>query len=331
MSVTIKDVAKKAGVGITTVSRAMNDKSEILEETKKNILKIADELGYRPNSLAKSLVTRKSKTIGVLIPDSMYSFFSDMVQGIADENLLRGYSIVLSHSQGDADRELEYIRILEERRVDGMLIYPVQEDDRYIGELKKSSIPFVFLNRHTNELECDFVINDNFHGAYLAVDYLIKKGHSEITYLCAKQASSTGRERIEGCQEAFKRNDLNLTSLNIKNCKPNIESCYNHVKNHLIENKKITAIFVWDDKLAIGAYKAVFEAGLRIPEDIAIIGYNDIETSKYLSPPLTTIRQATHQIGETAAKILLDKLESDHFDDIKREIFKPELVIRESS
>ncbi len=241
---------------------------------------------------------------------------------------------ILSIAENKLDisfKELENIRLLEEMCVDGMLIYPVQEDNRYVGELKNCTVPFVFLNRHTDELECDYVINDNEQGAYIAVDYLIQRGHKKITYICAKPGGSSGKERIEGCKKAVASSGLKLNSFKVENCKSTIESCYEHVKNQLLENKDVTAIFVWDDKLALGAYKAIFEAGLRIPEDIAIIGYDDIEISKYFYPSLTTIWQATHKIGETAAKILLDRLESNHFDDIKHEILKPKLVIRESA
>lgn len=331
MSSTIKDIAKKAGVGVTTVSRALNDKSEIRQGTKDKILKIADELGYKPNSLAKSLVTRKTNSIGVLIPDTMDAFFSEMVQGIADECLDSGYSIVLSHTQGNANKELEYLRLMQEKRVEGMLIYPLQEDDRYIDELKNITIPYVFLNRHTNELECDYVMNDNIYGAYLAVDHLVKRGHKKITYICAKPHSSSGLERIEGCKKAIRENKMPSSSLNVITCKPRIESCYNRVREHLLERKDVTAIFAWDDKLAIGARKAIFEAGRRIPQDVALVGFNDIEISKYLFPPLTTIRLATAQIGETAAVILFNKLKSGEDNQKRQIVIKPELIRREST
>ena len=331
MAITIKDVAKKAGVGVTTVSRALNSKSEIRQETKDLILKVCKELGYKPNRLAKSLVTRKSNTIGVLIPDSMDAFFSEMVQGIADECLESGYSIVLTNTQGSADKELEYIRLLLEKRMDGMLIYPVQEDDRYIEELKNSTIPFVLLNRHTEALDCDYVINDSVHGAYLAVDHMIQKGHKQIIYLCAKPATSTGKERIFGCKKAIHENGLAENSLKVLTCKPTIESAYILMKKLLMAKQHTSATFVWDDKLAIGVRKAIFEAGLKIPEDMVLVGYNDIEIAKYLFPPLTTIRQSTYQIGETAARILLDRLDSDKTETPKQIILKPELVVREST
>ena len=331
MPAIMKDIATRAGVSINTVSRALNNKPDISKETRNLILRIAQEVDYTPHGLAKSLVTRKTHTIGIIIPNNLDSFYAEVVQGIGYESRERGHSIILCNSQDSADKELELIRLLREKRVDGMLIYPIQEDDRYIEELRNSSIPFVFLNRHTNALECDYVMNDNIYGTFSAVNYLIQTGHRRITYICAKPTASSGKERIAGCEKAISEAGLPLNALSVVNCKETIESCYRRVKELLVQDKELYAIFVWDDRLAIGARKAIFEAGKRIPQDIALVGYDDIEISKYLFPPLTTVRQPSYQIGETAASILLDKLQSDANGELKRVVLKPELIIRETT
>jgi LacI family transcriptional regulator len=331
MAVTLKDIAKTAGVSVMTVSRALNDKPDICKETKNYILKIARELGYTPNSLAKSLVTRKTYTIGIIVPDNLDPFYPEVVQGIADQCRDRGYSIILCHSLGNADKELEYLVLLRSKRVDGMIIYPVQEDDRYVDELKGSTIPFVFVGRHTDALNCDYVMNDNVHGAYLAVKHLIQKGHKKITYICAKPAASSGKERIAGCKKAINASELPSSALNVMTCKPNIESCHQTVEELIAKNDNSTAIFVWDDKLAIGALRAILEAGLHIPQDIALVGYNDTEIARHLFPPLTTIRHASYQIGEIAAQILVDRLESEQDVETKQIVLKPELVVRSTT
>jgi LacI family transcriptional regulator len=331
MAVTLKDIAKTAGVSVMTVSRALNDKPDICKETKEHILKIAHELGYTPNSLAKSLVTKKTYTIGIIVPDNLDPFYPEVIQGIGDECRDRGYSIILCHSFGNADKELDYLRLLRSKRVDGMIIYPVQEDNRYIQELTASPVPFVFVGRHTDALDCDYVMNDNIHGAYLAVDHLIQKGHKKITYICAKPAASSGKERIAGCKKAINESGLSSSALNVMTCKPNIESCHQTVKELIAKNDNSTAIFVWDDKLAIGALRAIFEAGLGIPKDIALVGYNDTEIARHLFPPLTTIRHASYQIGEIAAKILLDRLNSEETVETKQIVLKPELVVRNTT
>lgn len=331
MRVTIKDIARMAGVSAVTVSRAINNKPDIGNETKNRILNIAKELGYTPDSLAKSLVTRITNTIGILVPDTLDPFYPEVIQGIADECRQRGFSIILCHTQRSPDRELEYIRLLKGMRVEGMLLYPVQEDDRYIQVLKNMPIPYVLLNRHTDALECDYVMNDNVYGAYLAVSHLIHRGHRQITYICAKPGVSSGRERIKGARKAMKENGLPSTSFAIVPCLPTIDSCYTVVKKLLSNGEKPTALFIWDDLLAIGAIKVIFEAGLRIPQDIALVGYNDIEIAKHLFPALTTIHHACYEIGEKAARILIDRIVSGTNSEVRRIILQPELVIRETT
>lgn len=331
MPATMKDIATKAGVSINTVSRALNNKPDISKQTRNLILEIAQELNYTPHDLAKSLVTRKTHTIGIIIPNNKDPFYAEVVDGIGHESRKRGYSVILCNSHDNADMELQLIRHLREKRVDGMLMYPLQEDDRYIQELKNSLVPMVFLNRHTDALECDYVMNDNVYGAFSAVNYLIQKGHKRITYICAKANASSGQERIKGCKKAITEARLPENALNVVNCEETIESCYRRVKKLLLEEKEMNTLFVWDDRLAIGARKAILEARKRIPEDIALVGYDDIEISQYLFPPLTTVRQPSFQIGETATSILLDKLDSEVNDELKQVILKPELIIRETA
>jgi LacI family transcriptional regulator len=328
VSITIKDIARTAGVSTVTVSRALNNKPDINQGTKDRILRIAEELEYKPNGLAKSLVTRKTRTLGVLIPNTTDSFFSEVIQGIADECLKVGYSLILSHTNGSADRELQYVRLLQEKRAEGLLVYPVQEDDRYIEVFKKLKIPFVFLNRHTQALDCDYVANDNQKGAFLAIDHLIQKGHKQIVYLCNRPNSSSGIERIAGCKKAMSHHGLPVENLKIMVCDSTIDSSYTISRQLLKNEKKLTAIFCWDDKLAIGAMKAIHEKGLNMPRYFALIGYNDIEISKFLFPPLTTIRQATYKIGQAASKMLLERLESKNDSEPKHVIFKPKLIVR---
>jgi DNA-binding LacI/PurR family transcriptional regulator len=207
----------------------------------------------------------------------------------------------------------------------------VQADERYIDALRRSSTPVVFLNRHTEISSFDHVMNDNVHGAYLAARHLIQKGHQKIAYVCAKPNASTGQERIAGCRMAIKEAGFPSDSLDLLLCEESIESSYRLVKDLVAREKPPSAIFMWDDRLAVSAIKAIREAGLRIPADVAIVGYDDIEIAAYLYPPLTTVRQPTHQIGQTAAQILLNKLESETSPEPQKIVLKPELVIRETT
>lgn len=326
--VTMKDLAEKAGVSVVTVSRALNDKPDINPRTKEMILRLARESNFSPHALARSLVTKKTKTIGIIIPSNTDAFYAEVVGGISQESRERGYSVILSTSHDSADEELNEMRMLFEKRVDGMLVYPAQEDDRYIEVLRNSPIPFVFLNRHVDQLNCDYVINDNVYGAHSAVDHLLKNGYRDITYICAKPTASSGRERILGCRQAFNENGIDEELLDIVTCDETIKCCYDFVLEALQSKRKMDAIFAWDDRLAIGVIKALLESGVRIPEDIAVVGYDDIEISAYLYPPLTTVQQPTFQIGERATRILLDKLESDRDTGIQQIVLKPKLIVR---
>ena len=327
----MKDIARKAKVSVITVSRALNNRPDINRETKNRILKIAHDLNYTADQLARGLVTRKTKTIGVLVPDNVDSFYAAVVQGIGDECRERGYGIFLWNTLDSAEKELEYLRQAREKRTDGILLYPVQADLRYLEELKRSAAPVVFLNRHTDDPSFDHVMNDNVHGAYLAANHLIQKGHKKITYICAKPNASTGEERIAGCRIAIKEAGYPPEALDLLFCEESIESSYRLVKELLARQNPPSALFMWDDRLAVSAIKAIREAGLRIPNDVAVVGYDDIEIAAYLYPPLTTVRQTSHQIGETAARILLNKLESETSPGPQKIVLKPELVIRETT
>lgn len=332
MVITMKDIAKMAGVSVVTVSRALNNKPDINQKTKDSIIQIAKDLDYTPHGLARSLITRKTNTLGIIIPNNQDPFYAAVVDGISNESREREYSVILCNSHGDPDEELRMLRLLREKRVDGMLVYPTQEDDRYIDVLRQSPIPFVFLNRHTDALECDYVMNDNIHGAFSAVDELIRKGYRRIVYICARPDASSGKERIAGCKAAIKKHGLDSRNLRIMTCEETTHSCYAIVKGIIGDtSSKPDALFLWDDRLAIGAIKALLEENLRIPADMAVVGYDDIEISEFLYPSLTTVRQPTYQIGETATRILIDKLESQDLADPQRIVLKPELIVRETT
>ncbi len=330
MSATIKDIAAKARVSVVTVSRAMNNKPDISAATKERILKIARQLRYTPNSLAKSMVTRKTHAVGLVMPNSKDPFYAEVIHGICQKLSEQGYSTVLCTSEDDADKELSVLHLLRERRVDGILLYPVQRDQRYIQELKSSAVPYVLLNRHTNALKCDYVMNDNVAGALEAVNHLIEKGHKKITYVCARPDASSAQERILGCKRAIQQNGLPPSALMVEYCDETIESCHRLVKE-LVAHNNLHALFVWDDRLAIGALKAIQEEGLRIPQDIALVGYDGIEISAHLFPPLTTVLQPSLQIGQTAAQILLERLGSKERGNPKHVVLKPQLVVRETT
>ncbi|MGQ9631621.1 MAG: LacI family DNA-binding transcriptional regulator [bacterium] len=331
MGVTIKDIARAAGVSINTVSRALNDKPDVSSRTRERILRIAKQLDYSPNYLAKSLVSKQTRTLGVIVTDNANPFYAQVIKGIEDVARRKGYNIILCNSDENPEREAEALRLLREKRVDGILITPVQRGRRYISDLRGLGIPFVLLNRHSKVAKTDYVINDNAYGASLAVGRLIEIGRRRIAYISGPPSVSSVRERLEGCRRALQDRGLSPRNLIVKHTNLKMEDGYLSMKRLLNLSSPPTGVFAYSDLLAIGAMKAIREEGLRIPEDIALVGYDDIEYAAFLEVPLTTVRQPRYRIGEEAANILIDKLEGKGSDDVKHIVLRPELIVRRSA
>lgn len=329
----MKDVAREGGVSINTVSRALNDKPDVNENTKKRILEIADRLNYVPNFLAKGLVTKNTKTIGVIVSDNANPFFARIIKGTEDFARSKGYNIILCNTDERYEREEEAIRLLREKRVDGLVITltPAQKKRTDILELKRSGVPFILLNRHMDDIMTDYVINDNVYGAYLAVSHLVKSGHKRVGYISGPSQISSVRERLEGYKKVLFENNIEFDNLLVKESNLKMEDGYRLIKEFLELENRPTAVFTYSDILAIGALKALKEARLKVPKDMALVGYDDIEFSAFLEVPLTTVHQPRYRIGEEGAKILINRIEKKDSEGLQQIVLKPELVIRESA
>ncbi len=332
MSVTLKDIAAKAGVSTITVSRAMNNKPDISETTKERILKISRDLGYIPNELAKSLVTKRSSTIGVIMPSSTDTLFIEKFESINNVCSDAGFTPIFCNTENSVDKEIEFIYQMISKRVDGILFFPSQEDERYVEILKNSSIPYVLLNRYSENLDCNYVKNDNVYGGSIVVEHLINKGYNKISYICPHPSTTTGKERILGGRQFLKDNNLPDDRFDIALCDDNINDSNKVVKSLLLSENPPDALFFWNDILALGAIKMILEMGLSIPDNIAIIGYDDLEFSQYITPGLSSVQQSTYKIGEIATNLLLNEILSPDENKEKQHIvLKPELIVRKSS
>ena len=327
--ITLKMVAESAGVSVNTASRAINSKSDINEETKKRVLQVAQELGYVRNATAVALRTRKTGTIGVVIADNRNPFYAELLNGIEVAAREKNYHIILANTQRDYKKEEEAINLLLTKRVDGLLITPVQDKDEDIKNLLDANIPFVVVGRDFENIEIDAVFNDEVKGGFLATEYLIKKGHKRIALVDGFIYKSPAKGRLEGYKNALDKYRISLDESLISVGDINIEDGYERTKQMLEKNLEFTAIFTYNDMMAFGSMQAIKEKGLRIPEDIGLVGYDDIQFSSLISPSLTTIRLKKQELGIESVKLLFSRINKEH-KKTKKIMLDVELQIRET-
>jgi len=327
---TIKDVAREAGVSINTVSRALNGKPDVNPETKRLVLEAAQRLKYTPNKLARGLRSNKTGIIGVIVADIANPFFSAVVKGMGKAAKGLGYSIILQDTGENYENEEEAIQIMISEQIDGLLITPVQTENRSIHMLQESGIPFVLVARHFNDLDTDYVVADDVQGGYLATTHLIEKGHKKIAFINGPACNSSAIERFQGYKKALEEHNIELNEKLMRNGALTMEDGYTHGNTLLMDHDpQPTALFTFSDFVALGAMKAVREVGLRIPDDIAIVGYDDIDFAFCLEVPLTTVRVLKRQLGEEAISVLEKKIDGQkRHSHLKIPV---ELVIRQSS
>ncbi len=334
MSVRIKDIAKQLNLSESTVSRALSDHPRISKSTRRKVKAVAKTLHYHPNLIAKSLKLRNTNTIGLIIGDITNPFYPDIVKSAEDIAHRNGFNIILCNSDYDPEKELQYLNILMGKRVDGMLITPVGNTAKLRALLKQNNVPFVFIDsKPTTKNNFDCVFADLEFGAYTAVKYLIELGHTRIALVNGPRITSPCRQLEMGFEKAMRESNIKIDDEYLKQCNLKMAGGYKAMKQllHLCETAMPTAVLFISDKTAIGAYEAIEEEGLRIPENISIIGYDDIPEAKHLSPPLTTIAQPKSDLGEKAISLLLKGLKNRW--NVKHQTIRllPELVIRKST
>jgi LacI family transcriptional regulator len=325
--ITLKMVAERAGVSVNTVSRAINNKSDINEETKKRVLKVAQELGYVQNATAVALRTKKTRTLGVVIADNRNPFYAEVLNGIEEAAREKNYHIILANTQRDYQKEEEAINLLLAKRVDGLLITPVQDRNDDIKKLIEANIPFVIVGRDFENIEVDAVYNDEVKGGFFATEYLIKKGHKRIAFINGFLHKSPAQGRLEGYKKALKEHGIPLDDMMVSVGDIDVEDGYERTKQMLEKNLDFTAIFAYNDMMAFGAMQAVKEKGLRIPEDIGLVGYDDIPFSSLISPSLSTIRLKKQELGAESVKLLLSRINGSR-EKMKKIMLNVELIVR---
>ncbi|WP_078381317.1 LacI family DNA-binding transcriptional regulator [Sutcliffiella halmapala] len=331
---TIKDIARVAGVSVTTVSRALNGYSDVSKQTRQRILDVAKELNYSPNTVARSLVMKKSKTIGLLVSNMNRegvkdNFTFEILCGLNQASADAEYDLVLFSTTSSKQREKTYTQLCRERRVDGVIIQGIKTDDPYLEEVLQSDIPCVLIDIPIESNTVGYVTTDNVRGAKIAVLHLIEQGHKNIGLINGHSKADVSTRRLQGYVEALEENNLRLKTGWIKNGQFAEHLAEAAALELLTEHPELTAIFCASDLMALGAMKAVGKLGKRVPEDVAIIGYDDILLASYVSPTLSTIRQDKYRLGYEAAMLLINMLENQL--ESKAKIIDTELIIREST
>lgn len=329
--VTQRVIAEKAGVSANTVSRALNNKPDVKSKTKEKVLKIANKLSYTPNLLAKSLKSGKTKTIGVIVSNLYNPFFNQVLCGI--DEILNGkeYNIIICNSNNDYNKEEKAIVTLIQKRVDGVLLTPVGKKSLDIAYMQKTKIPFVLVMSHLKTINTDYVGFDDKVGAFQATQHLIARGHRKILYLGGPSYFSLAQDRLYGHKKALVTHEIKVDQKLLKKIiNPKMEEGYRIVKEILSKEFDFTAIATFNDYIAIGALKAILERNLKIPEDIAIIGYDDIEFASLSIVPLTTIQLPKYLLGRKAAELLLTKI-TGRKRKYQSIFLKPNLIVRNST
>ena len=329
---TIREIAELAGVSRTTISRVLSDSAFVSKNTRDRVTEIIKKEEYKPSIIAQSLRTNRTRTIGLVLADIENPFYSRVAKGVIDAAEAKNYNVILCNSNNDINLEERDIRTLIERGVDGFLLTTVELKMKTIEDLKDKGIPFLLLDCKLDIPGVSYVVNDDYYGAELATEYLIKLGHKKIFFLGNRKLLSL-RERFRGFMDTLKRYEINNTDnfVPTKFIKTggiyNIEGIISYI---LSRQENITAIFSGNDYLAIKSIEEINNKGIKIPEDISVIGYDNIEISSMIKIPLTTIRQPKYLLGKLAAEQLLGILENRSDKELRRVILRPELVIRQS-
>jgi LacI family transcriptional regulator len=325
----MSDVAARAGVSKTTVSHVINNTRFVEEETKQRVLQAIAELGYRPSVVARSLTTNRTETIGVIVSDSSNHFFAEVLRGIEDVLRPKNYALLVCNTAEILEREAHYLDILMRQRVDGIIAAATSQRWDELTKVETQHIPVVFADRFFEGLDDPFVGVDNKKGAYLGTKCIIDCGHRQIGILAGFQRLSTMRERLAGFRRALEEHDISLPEEWVITSALSIEGGREAMRQLLTLPECPTAVFLNNNLLTLGALLALKELGLRCPEDVGLVGFDDHPWAAVSDPPLTVVRQPAGQVGRAAAEMLLALINDEQVAE-PRVILDCEVVARQS-
>jgi LacI family transcriptional regulator len=325
------DVARRAKVNISTVSRTINQTGKIGAETQARVLKAMRELGYKPNRVARRLRTRDSSShlLGLIIPNIQNTFFADLARGVEDVAYKSNYAVLLCNYDEDEAKERFYLDVMQAESVDGIILPPIHEDDPAVLQVVRNGVPVVCVDRSLSSGNLDKVEVDNHTGALKAVEHIIAQGHKRIGLIGGPADSSTGRERLRGYKDAHALAGLPVKSELVRFGDFKQESGQTLAHELLSLADPPTALFTCNGLMTAGALEAISARGLRIPKQIAIVGFDELPLSSVFNPPLTVVRQPAYEVGKYAAELLLKRIEDSKRPATSLKLM-PELIVRKS-
>jgi len=331
LAVTLKDVAKQAGVSAMTVSRVINGSAGVDPETQRRVESAILDLEYVPNRVARGLVSQKTHTIGLIVPDVVNPFFAPVVRGAETTARKAGYRVLLCNSENDLRLEREYIDDLIEHRVEGLLLAPASDRSRVaLLPLLRGSFPIVLLDRALPDIDCDSVVSDSIAGARKLIEHLIRVGHRRIAHFTDSDDVSTGRDRLEGYRQALEAAGIGYADELIFQTTVDRIGGYRAVQHMLTLDPLPTAIFTVNNMTAVGAMEGLRERGLRVPEHIGLVCYDDVEHLAVLSPFLTVMDQPAETFGSLGAQLLFERISGKGGARSRRIVLQADLVVRAS-
>jgi LacI family transcriptional regulator len=332
-NITLKHIAQKVGLSVATVSRVLNGKSakyRISKRTQAVVQKAAKELNYSPNQLARSLRLSRSNTIAYINPDISNPFFASIGKSIVKYARKAGYSIVLGDSEENTEMEISLIQAMLEHKVDGLIISPVGLKYSHLVDLYKKKIPIVLIDRYFPDVDLPYVTSDNYKGALEAVSFLIENGHNRIACIQGLKNTSPNNDRVKGYIDAHKKFGIPVDNNLIRGDSFGEENGYIETKL-LLERKNIpTAIFAVSNLISLGALRALKEGNFNVPDDMSVISFDEQPYSQFLATPMTTVAQQSNQIGQIAAKLMLNQIETVKNIELQSILLPTNIVVRNS-
>lgn len=336
-AVTIKDIARALGLSTSTVSRALRDSYEISPETKQRVLEYSEKINYRPNPIALSLKEKRSRSIGIIVCEIANSFFSQIINGIESIAYDKGYNVIISQSHESYEQEVTNVQYLASRSIDGLLVSVSSEtkDLDHLKNLHDRGFPIVFFDRVVDELQTHKVIVDNFKGAYDATEHLIKSGYQRIAALAGSEYLSITKERLGGFRKALEDNGRTYDPACIQHCLHG-GMRYDEVENALNlllkDENRPDAILASADKLTTNCLRYFKKRNIKVPDDVAVIGFSNLDLTDLLSPSLSVVRQPAFEMGQLCTELLVQQIESKRpVKSFERRVLPPQLFIREST